>query len=275
MPAKPHTVYLFLSRQAERGIKPATLRRRLAAIRMVHRAANLPSPHDAVEVAEVLAGVRRDVGAAPEQKAPALAEDIQRMAEACDPEKKVGLRDRALLLFGFAGAFRRSELVALTTGDLIDHAESGIEVVVRRSKTDQAGEGQRIAIVREADSAYCPVNALETWLRAAAITEGALFRRISRGDHVRDTALSAQSVALIVKQYAQRVQLDPAQFAGHSLRSGFLTSAARQRASIFKMQEVSRHKSLDVLQTYVRDAEKFDDHAGAGLLNTHNGDAVK
>jgi len=116
---------------------------------------------------------------------------------------------------------------------MIDHAEHGVDVIIRRSKTDQQAKGERIAIVREADSVYCPVNALEIWLRAAAIADGALFRRISRGDHFQGTALSAQSVALIVKQYAQKAHLDPAQFAGHNLRSGFLTSAARKRASIF------------------------------------------
>ncbi len=268
LPADPHTVCLFLARQAARGIQPATLRRRLAAIRMVHRGANLPSPHDAVAVAEVLSGIFRDVGVAPVQKAPAVAEDVRRMADACDIDSKMGLRDRAVLLFGFAGAFRRSELVALTSVDLIDHADKGVEVIIRRSKTDQAGAGQRIALVRELEARYCPVAALDTWRARAAVTDGPLFRRISRGDHVRATALSAQSVALIVKKYAAQVGLDPTQFAGHSLRSGFLTSAARKRASLFKMQEVSRHKSLDVLQGYVRDAEKFDDHAGEGLLGS-------
>lgn len=266
LPAQPHTVYLFLSRQAALGKKPATLQRRLAAIRMVHRAANRPSPHDAVEVAEVLAGIRRAVGTAPDQKAPAVAEDVRRMVDACNVTTKVGLRDRAVLLFGFAGAFRRSELVTLTAADVINDEDRGVAVSIRRSKTDQAGAGQTVAIVREGDSAYCPVAALAAWRAAAGIVDGPLFRRISRGDHVRGTALSAQSVALIVKKYASQVGLDPAQFAGHSLRSGFLTSAARNRASLFKMQEVSRHKSLDVLQGYVRDAEKFDDHAGEGLL---------
>ncbi|MGI9286399.1 MAG: site-specific integrase [Pseudomonadales bacterium] len=268
LPAEPHTVCLFLSRQAAQGTQPATLRRRLAAIRMVHRSANQPSPHDAVAVAEVLSGIQRDVGVAPLQKAPAVAEDVQRMADACNVDTKVGCRDRAVLLFGFAGAFRRSELVALETTDLIDHADKGVEVIIRRSKTDQVGAGQRIALVREAETRYCPVAALDTWRARAVVTDGPLFRRISRGDHVRDTALSAQSVALIVKKYAAQVGLDACQFAGHSLRSGFLTSAARNRASLFKMQEVSRHKSLDVLQGYVRDAEKFDDHAGEGLLGS-------
>jgi integrase len=173
-----------------------------------------------------------------------------------------GFRDRALLLFGFAGAFRRSEIVALDCKDL-EETELGFRVTIRHSKTDREGLGQTIAIVR--GSIACPVSALGAWLNAAGITDGPVFRSIRRGGHV-GARLAAQSVADIVKDYAKRSGLDPTLFAGHSLRAGFLTSAAKRGASIFKMVDQSRHRSVETLRGYVRDAEIFKEHAGTGLL---------
>jgi integrase len=137
-------------------------------------------------------------------------------------------------------------------------------VTIRRSKTDQEGAGAVVAVCR--GSIACPVAAVRDWLDAAGIIEGALFRRVGKGRRVLPDRLRAQSVAFIVKAYAARLGLDADVFSGHSLRSGFLTSAAARGASLFKMMDVSRHKSVDVLRGYVRDAKAFRDHAGAGLL---------
>jgi site-specific recombinase XerD len=165
-------------------------------------------------------------------------------------------------LLGFAGAFRRSELVALDVED-IEQCATGIKIAIRHSKTDQEGHGATIGIVR--GSIACPVAALQAWRDAAGITTGPVFRSIRKGGKV-EARLTDQSVADIVKTHAERVGLDPALFAGHSLRAGFLTSAAKRGVSIFKMMDVSRHRSVDTLRGYVRDAEIFKDHAGAGLL---------
>lgn len=265
LPAIPHTVALYLSAEAKRGRAPSTLGRRLAAIRLMHVGARHPSPHDAIEVAEVLRGIRRAWKRPPQQKAPAVDEELKRMVDAVEPETLRGLRDRALLLLGFAGALRRSELVALDAEDLMARPE-GLAILIASSKTDQEGEGAVIAIPRVPHSPYCPVQAVLDWQVVAGITTGPLFRRLNRGDRVGRSRLTAQSVALIIKALATRVGLEAARYAGHSLRSGFLTSAARQRASIFKMADQSRHKSLDVLREYVRNEERFDDHAGTGLL---------
>jgi integrase len=135
---------------------------------------------------------------------------------------------------------------------------------IRRSKTDQEGVGVTIAIVR--GGAQCPVRTVRVWLDAAGITEGPVFRPVRKGGAVRDRRLTANSVNVLVKAYADKVGLDASTFGAHSLRSGFLTSAVRRGASIFKMRDVSQHKSMDVLQAYVRDADMFRDHAGAGLL---------
>jgi site-specific recombinase XerD len=173
------------------------------------------------------------------------------------------LRDRALLLLGFAGAFRRSELVALDIED-IEEIKEGLRVLIRHGKTDQEGKGALIAIVRGA--AACPVAADRTWVEAAKILTGPMFRPVAKGERLQQARLTDRSVAKIVKVHAARIGLDPAAFSGHSLRSGFLTSAAARGASLFKMMDVSRHKSVDTLRGYVRDAEQFRDHAGTGLL---------
>lgn len=265
LPAPPDTVAMFVAAQAAEGRSPATLGRRLAAIRLVHLGAGHPSPHNALQVIEVMRGIRRDWGQPPVKKAAAIDPDIKRMADTVSPETRRGLRDRALLLFGFAGAFRRSELVALNTWHLEERRE-GLQVTIEKSKTDQEAQGQLIAILRQPDSSYCPVQALKDWLTVGEIEHGALFRRMHRGDKVGANRLSAQSVALVVKEYAARARLDWRRYAGHSLRSGFLTSAAMRRANIFKMADQSRHKSLDVLREYVRAEALFEDNAGAQLL---------
>jgi site-specific recombinase XerD len=146
----------------------------------------------------------------------------------------------------------------------IEETTEGFRVAIRGGKTDQERAGATVAVLR--GSICCPVEALKAWLRAAAITEGAIFRRVNKGGKVLPHRLTAQSVALVVKAHAKRAGLDPQSFASHSLRSGFLTSAARRGASVFKMLDVSRHRSVDTLRRYVRDAELFRDHAGSGLL---------
>jgi integrase len=179
------------------------------------------------------------------------------------PDTLAGLRDRALLLLGFAGAFRRSELVALNIEDL-EECDGGMRVRIGRSKTDQEGHGVTIGVVP--GTVVCPVRALKDWLSAARITEGPVFRPVAKGGRIFETHLTDKSVANIVKRYAAKLGFDPKAFGGHSLRAGFLTSAAAKGASIFKMMDVSRHKSVDSLSAYIRDAEIFRNHAGEGLL---------
>jgi len=261
LPASAECVAAFLAHEVENGKRPSTIGRRLAAIRYAHKLAGHLVPTDDERVKATVRGIRRTLGTAPRKKSPATAERIIPMAVGAGDDLKA-IRDRALLLIGFAGAFRRSELVALDCED-IEETETGLRVTIRHSKTDQEGSGATIAIVR--GSVACPVAALRAWREAAGITIGALFRAVRKGGKVAER-LSAQSVAEIVKIHAERLGLDPAAYAGHSLRAGFLTSAAKRGANMFKMMDVSRHKSVDTLRGYVRDAELFEDHAGAGLL---------
>lgn len=258
----PDTVAAYLAAQASTGEKPSTLTRCLAAIGYAHRLAGLPSPAGHEAVRAVMRGIRRTAGAAPAQKAPATADRIGAMLQAIPDDTLLGQRDRALLLLGFAGAFRRSELVALQVADLAFEPD-GVRVLIRRSKADQDGRGQEIAIPR--GTKLRPVAALQAWLAAASITAGPVFRSVSRHGTVGD-ALTPQVVALVVKRHADAAGLDPAAFAGHSLRSGFLTSAADAGADVLRMMEVSRHQRVETVQGYVRRASLFKGHAGAGFL---------
>lgn len=262
LPATAETVAAFLASEAGRGVKTSTIGRRVAAILYAHKLAGHESPTNSEAVKATMRGIRRSIGTAPTRKAPATADKVRAMV-ANMPSGLIGMRDRALLLLGFAGAFRRSELVALNIAD-IQECEAGLRVFIGKSKTDQESRGVTIAIVPGAVA--CPVKAMKAWIEAAAITDGPVFRSIAKGERISTARLSGKSVADIVKRHASRLGLDPAAFGGHSLRAGFLTSAAAKGASVFKMMDISRHKSVDTLRGYVRDAELFHDHAGTGLL---------
>lgn len=262
LPARPDTVGWHISAVACEGLSVSSIGRSLAAIAYAHELAGHESPTSAKAVKVILAGIRRTVGTAPKRKAAATADKIKAMLDCC-PDTMIGIRDRALLALGFAGAFRRSELVALRVEDL-DLSDDGYRLTIRRSKTDQTGEGQVIPVPR--GYRLRPVAAVQAWLAAAGITDGLIFRQVHRGGAVRVAGLSGHAVAEVVKQRAQQAGLDPAEFSGHSLRSGFLTSAAEAGASVFKMMAVSRHRSMDTLSGYVRSADLFKEHAGSAFL---------
>ena len=262
LPASPEAVAAFLAFDAKSGTQSSTLERRLAALRYAHKLAGHPSPTASEAVKATLRGIKRTLRHCTIRKAPATSEKIAAMAAATGKSVR-GLRDRAMLLLGFAGAFRRSELVALDFSDL-EFCNGGLRITIRRSKTDQEGDGATIAIA--AGSFACPVKATRAWLKASRITRGPIFRPVSKSGRTLSRQLSDRAVAEIVKTYARRIGLKAEDFSGHSLRAGFLTSAAQRGASIFKMMDVSRHKSIDTLRGYVRDAELFRDHAGSGLL---------
>jgi integrase len=176
-----------------------------------------------------------------------------------------GTRYRALLLLGFSGTFRRSELAALKVEDVTEAAQ-GLDLRIRRSKTDQEGLGQSVSIPKASNPWCCPLQALREWQEQAGISEGPLFRRLGKGGRVFEQAISPHSIAQMVKRYAASGRLQAEEISAHSLRAGWITSAAEKGASVFKLREVSRHKSLEVLADYVRRADRFKDHAGAGLL---------
>jgi site-specific recombinase XerD len=262
LPASTVDIARFLAHEAARGIKPSTLIRRCAAIKMAHEAIGYQSPTQHEYVKSVLRGIKREKGASQNKKAPATAERMESMIAHCQTNI-IGIRDKALLLLGFSGAFRRSELVALQVNDIVRTPE-GIKVLIRRSKTDQEGKGHVIAILN--GNKFRVVDVLNTWLQAAKITEGYIFRSIRKNGEVQKGKLSCRSVADIVKRYAKKAGLTVDDYSGHSLRSGFITSGAQAGADLFKLMEVSRHKKPETVLGYVRESKLFENHAGEKFL---------
>ncbi|TXN38896.1 tyrosine-type recombinase/integrase [Methylobacterium sp. WL119] len=262
LPASPETVAAFLSHEAAAGRASSTIGRRLAAIAYAHKLAGLPDPGAHETVHAVIKGIRRRPNTEIRQKTAATAEVLAAMLSHVSP-RLAGKRARALLGLGFAGAFRRSELAALLVSDLTDHTD-GLRVLIRRSKTDQEGRGVEKAIPHGRH--VRPVALVRDWLAAAEITDGPVFRPVSRSGRIRAEALTDRSIGDIVKRYAGAAGFDPAAFGGHSLRAGFVTTAAERGADLARIMEMSGHRDPRTVVGYIRRANAFKGHSGSGFL---------
>jgi integrase len=260
IPSTPKIISHYLAFYADSNA-PATLNRRIVSINRAHTSQNLPSPTNTDLVKATLRGIRRTLGTKQRQVEPILKDDLIKMVSSLAGIR--GCRDRALLMIGFAGALRRSELVGLQFND-IEFVEQGLIIYLRHSKTDQEGEGRKIA-VPYARGVVCPVLALKEWLEISNFCHGPLFRRIIGSSKVCDSTLSTHAVAIIVKKYAALLNLDASKFSGHSLRAGLVTSAAQAGVSAWKIKQQTGHKSDAMLNRYIRDARLFNDNA-AGLI---------
>jgi integrase len=214
-------------------------------------------------VRNTLKGIRRTLGTAPAQKSPALTADIRAMLDATDSEL-IGARDRALVLLGFAGAFRRSELVGLDVADCA-FGKDGLTITLRRSKTDQQGAGRKIGIPYGSNPETCPVRTVQAWIELAAIEDGPVFRSISRHGRVQPGRLSGIDVARVVKKLAERAGLDAVKYAGHSLRAGHATSAAIAGASERSIMNQTGHRSVQMVRRYIRDGSLFRENSAGKL----------
>jgi integrase len=243
-------------------LKVSTLTRRLAAVSIAHDARDLPNPVRSPLVRATMRGIRREHGAAQRQARPLLGEDLFVVLAAMGDRLK-DLRDKALLLTGFAGGLRRSELVAINCDDL-ERVQQGVILAIRRSKTDQDGVGRKIGIPF-GRTIHCPVRAVENWLSAARIEDGPVFRSVDRHGRVSTSRLSGEAVSLILCDRMAVAGFDPTGYSGHSLRAGFATSATRASVSTFKIRQQTGHASDAMLSRYVRDGELFLGNA-AGLL---------
>jgi len=254
LPASPHTLTLYLSDQADRH-KIATIRRRLVAISDAHRQRGLDTPTSHPVVRAVVRGIANVIGSAQSKKA-ALTDDLLRGAllEAGDGLK--AMRDRAILLLGFAAALRRSEIAALTIEDLRFERE-GVVLRIRRSKTDQAGEGEEIGVPSVDVASLCPVRALRAWIDAAGISGGPVFRSFTMRGVLQARAIAGADVARLVQRVTRKAAI-AGDFGAHSLRAGFVTSAARKGVSEVAIQGVTRHRSVAILRGYVRRATVFE-----------------
>lgn len=263
LPADAATVAMYLTARAP-TLRAATLARRLAAIRTAHRAADLPPPESG-DLKRVWSGIRRQHARPARKKRALVTEDLKRVV-AKIPDSLAGQRDRALLLVGFAGALRRSELAALTlegelAGDVwCRFVSGGLELVLEKSKGDQEGEGAVVG-VPFGRTKLCPVGALQAWLERANITAGAVFRPIDRHGRMGEGAMSDRAVADVVKSRVGAAGFDPSGFGGHSLRAGLITTAIANGVATDVVMRQSRHARYDTMRCYIRDGERFKRNA--------------
>jgi site-specific recombinase XerD len=262
LPASAEAVASYIAGCAGR-LKVGSIQRRLNAIAEAHKAIGMESPTHHAMVMNTMKGIRRTLGTAPAQKAPALTEEIRAMLDATDVGT-IGARDRALILLGFAGAFRRSELVGLDVADCV-FGKDGLTVILLRSKTDQIGTGRKIGIPYGSNPETCPLRVLQSWMELAGITSGPMFRSISRHGRVQPGRLSGVDVARIVKKLALRAGLDAAKYAGHSLRAGHATSAAIAGASERSIMNQTGHRSVQMVRRYIRDGNLFRENSAGKL----------
>jgi site-specific recombinase XerD len=259
---------LYIAEMVEQGKKIPTIDRALSAISLAHRLADKPNPRQDPAVSAVFKGARRKIGIAPEQMTAILPSQLRQMVENLPKTKHERLRsarNRAALVLGFCGGFRRSELLALDVRDVTEVPE-GLKVFIRRSKTDQEGRGRWVGLPYASVLSVCPVRAFRDWLEVGEIAEGAVFRTISKdGLEVLDTRLSARQFADVVKSSAQRVGL-VGKFAGHSLRAGLVTAAMQAKKNPKSIMAQTGHRTMDILLRYVREQGLFDDNPAAGLL---------
>ena len=270
MPASPETVALYIADAAGRGLKASTISRRLTAISVLHKAAGLGSPALDERVKDVFKGIKREHGSLEKGAAPLLTPTIKRMivvaresAESAAQEK-AACRDAALLLVGYAGAFRRSELSSLRVED-VEFVEDGATVVLRRSKTDQEGKGDKRALPYGSHPQTCPVRNLRRWLEVLSEAEGPIFRPIDRHGNLGEAALSDRSVCEVVKRRAQAAGLSRDRYSGHSLRAGLATAASAAGVSQRSIMDQGDWKSVQTVMRYVREGTLFKNNAAASI----------
>jgi integrase len=261
LPVTPSALALYVAHLGT-WRKPSGVNVAVAGIAWAHRCARAPSPHRDPVVLDQLEALRREKGTRPARKAPLTVDLLRRVVDAMGQDLEA-VRDRAILLFGFAGGFRRSELVALDVADLT-FSNEGVSVLLRKSKTDQHGAGITKPIPFGGSAETCPVRVLRAWLDIASIAEGPIFRRLDRAG--RGKRLSGHAVAKIVKERAAAVGLSPKDLSGHSLRSGVATSAARAGKDVFEIMATTGHKKADTVAAYVREAKAFERNAVKGIL---------
>lgn len=262
LPTSDVIVARYLAEHAE-TLCLTTLVRRLAAVSKAHTAKGFASPANSALVKATLRGIKRSRGIAQAQAKPLLRDDLFLVLEKTGSDIK-SVRDRALLLIGFAGGFRRSELVGLDVDD-VEHVRQGLVINLRKSKTDQIGAGRKIAIPL-GRTRWCPVRALDDWLSHSAIEAGPLFRPVNRHGYVLAQRLSGEAVSLIIKERVVAANIEKSGYSGHSLRAGFATSAAMAGASTWKIRAQTGHASDTMLARYVRDGDMFTDNAAAAIL---------
>ena len=262
-PSEPKIVSLYLTYLSTKEIKMSTLKRRLVSIGVIHKLKGhyLDTKHPAI--IENILGIKRRKGTVQRGKKPILINDLKNIINVIDEQSKEEikqLRDRSIILIGFSGGFRRNELVSLDYDDL-DFVKEGLKITLRRSKTDQFGEGSIKALPYFDNIQYCPVTSLQKWIEISKINSGPLFRRFIKGSNLSEHRLTDQTVALLIKQYLELAGIDSKNYSGHSLRSGFATTAAESGAEERSIMAMTGHKSTEMVRRYIKEANLFKDNA--------------
>jgi site-specific recombinase XerD len=263
MPTNPKTVSLYLTYLSTNDIKISTIKRRLVSIGLVHKLKGLYLDTKHPAIIENLMGIKRRKGIKQKSKKPLLINDLKKLINVIDEKNKDKIkifRDRSILLLGFGGGFRRNELVSLDYDDL-DFVNEGLKINIKRSKTDQFGEGTIKALPYFDNLKYCPVRSIQDWLKITEIKKGPLFRKFYKGIKLSEIRLSDQSVALIIKEYLKKAGIDNTNYSGHSLRSGFATSAAEAGAEERSIMNMTGHKSTEMVRRYIKEANLFKNNA--------------
>lgn len=260
LPAEATTVILYITDLANDGYKFSTIRRHVSSISIRHKLMQYPSPARDIHVIAALDGIARKIGKMSTPKRAAELDYIAMMVDAIDTSRLLGLRDKAMILLGFATASRRSELVNLTMKD-IERKARGIVVTIHAHKTNEILRKGIVAV----HSDYCPIRALDEWIEAAGITSGPLFRAVNRYGHVADKALTPQVVAKVVKRAAEAAGLNPDEFAGHSLRSGIVTTSGQKGFNIQAGMKQTGHKTPGMVMRYQQEGQIFDNNISSML----------
>ena len=263
LPTEPKIVSLYLTHLSTKNIKMSTLKRRLVSIGVIHKLKGhyLDTKHPSI--IENMMGIKRRKGSAQKGKKPLLINNLKLIINVIDEYNNEDIkkfRDRSIILIGFSGGFRRNEIVSLDYDDL-DFVTEGLKINLKRSKTDQFGEGSVKGLPYFDNALYCPVLSLKNWIEISNINSGPLFRRFSKGSKLSNNRLTDQTVALLIKKYLQLAGIDNRNYSGHSLRSGFATTAAESGAEERAIMAMTGHKSTEMVRRYIKDANLFKNNA--------------
>jgi len=263
LPTEPKIVSLYLTHLSTRDIKMSTLKRRLVSIGVIHKLKGhyLDTKHPII--IENMMGIKRRKGSVQKGKKPLLINNLKLIINVIDEYNNEDIkkfRDRSIILIGFSGGFRRNEIVSLDYDDL-DFVTEGLKINLKRSKTDQFGEGSVKGLPYFDNALYCPVLSLKNWIEISNINSGPLFRRFSKGSKLSNNRLTDQTVALLIKKYLKLANIDSKNYSGHSLRSGFATTAAESGAEERSIMAMTGHKSTEMVRRYIKEANLFKNNA--------------
>ena len=263
LPSEPKIVSLYLTHLSSKKTKMSTLKRRLVSIGVIHKLKGYYLDTKHPSIIENIMGIKRRKGSIQKAKKPLLINYLKELINVIDNNKDEEikkLRDRTIILIGFSGGFRRNEIVSLDYDDL-DFVPEGVKINLKRSKTDQFGEGSLKGLPYFDNSKYCPVLSIQKYLEKSNISEGALFRRFNKGSILSKNRLTDQTVAILIKKYLQLAGIDSKNYSGHSLRSGFATSAAESGAEERSIMAMTGHKSTEMVRRYIKEANLFKNNA--------------